>query len=127
MSVTVVIKKQRFVAALVGGASVAEAAALVGRCQRTAERWLSSDTEVREAVKGEQTRLLRRLSLASLGAAQDSIKVLAAIRDDTATAPYVRVTAAKALLDAGLRLAELVSLNDRVSAIETTLAKHLPA
>ena len=122
MSGSVRLKKGSFVLALVSGASVAEAAASVGRCERTGARWLASDDLVQTAIAEAQDSLLRELAMGCLGAARDSIGVLESVRDDPTTAPYVKVSAAKTLLDAGLRLAELVSLSARVSSIEQALA-----
>jgi len=114
-------KKARFVAALVAGATVAEAAASVGRSERTGRRWLASDAELRAAVNTATDSILRELVVSSLGRCQRSMVTIEAIRDDPDVAPYVRLGAAKALAEYGLRLIELVGMVDRLAAIEQEL------
>jgi len=48
-----------------------------------------------------------------------SADVLIAIQSDSTVAPAVRVSAARAVLGDGLRLAELYTLAERVSELET--------
>jgi len=114
-------KKAAFVSALVAGATVAEAAAAVGRSERTGRRWLADDAELRAAVNTATDSILRELVVGSLGRCQRSMAAIEAIRDNPEAADYVRLGAAKALADYGLRLLELVGMSDRLQAIEREL------
>jgi len=114
-------KKAAFVAALVAGATVAEAAAAVGRSERTGRRWLADDAELRAAVNTATDSILRELVVSALGRCQRSMAAIEAIRDNPEAADYVRLGAAKALADYGLRLIELVGMSDRLETIERTL------
>ena len=114
-------KRARFVAALVAGATVAEAAASVGRSERTGRRWLASDAELRAAVNAATDSILRELVVSSLGRCQRSMVTIEAIRDDPEAADYVRLGAAKALADYALRLLELAGMADRLETIEQAL------
>jgi len=53
-----------------------------------------------------------------------ALDVLHEIMVDAASPPTPRVSAARAVLDAGLRYAELVSLAGRVSALEEKVAER---
>ena len=121
-------KKQRlFVEALLSEVSVRGAAKVSGIGERTAWRWLSSHEEVRAAIIERQDSLLRAatLGLASdLGEARGVLRVL--MRDGEAAAAKgagVRCRAACAVLDAGLRFLELLSIAERVGALERRVGR----
>jgi len=82
---------------------------------------LASDAELRAAVNTATDSILRELVVSSLGRCQRSMVTIEAIRDDPDVAPYVRLGAAKALAEYGLRLIELVGMVDRLAAIEQEL------
>ena len=67
-----------------------------------------------DAVLGDAARRLAR----EMGAALD---VLCAIMRDKGATDAARVSAARAVLDSGLKLAELVTLADRVAELERRL------
>ena len=113
-------RQRRLVAALVATPTVRDAAKAAAIGERTAWRYLG-DPHVRAALAERQDAVLghvsRRLA-EEMGAALD---VLCGImRDKTASDPS-RVAAARAVLDSGLRLAELVTLAQRVSDLEARL------
>ncbi len=103
--------------ALLEAPSIRAAAEAASIGERTAWTYLS-DPDVKaelaarqDAVLGEAARRLAR----EMGAALD---VLCAIMRDASATDAARVSAARAVLDSGLRLSELVSLSDRVAALE---------
>jgi hypothetical protein len=84
---------------------------------RTAYRWAGQ-----EAFKAELARQAdilvedaSRQAAASMGAA---LAVLASIMGDTLASPSARVSAARSILETGLRFAELVTLAERVARLE---------
>jgi phage terminase small subunit len=109
-------RQRRFVAALVANATVRGAAEAAGIGERTAWRYLQ-DPVVKAALCERQDAVLghvsRRLAH-EMGAALD---VLCAIMRN-GISERARVSAARAVLDSGLRLAELVDLARRVSELE---------
>jgi hypothetical protein len=69
------------------------------------------------------------LAAVTSGLADDAQAARATLRDlmtDPATPPGVRVRCAVAILDAALRLMELVTLADRVAALEQRMATNAP-
>jgi len=113
----------RFVAALLEAPTVADAAAAAGIGERTAYRYLDDP-----AVKGElQARHDAMIGAAARRLSHEmdvALDVLHEIMVDAASPPTPRVSAARAVLDAGLRYAELVSLAGRVSALEEKVAER---
>ena len=110
-------RQSRFIGALIGGASMSEAAAAAGVVDRTARRWLSQ-----AAVRGELARctagVLSEVAARLVSVMAGMIDVLDEVAHDESASAAARTGAARAALDAGLRLAELVSLSDRVAALE---------
>ena len=66
------------------------------------------------------SRVARRVAC-QMGTALD---VLSEVMEDTAAHPGARVSAARAVLESGLRLAELVSLSERVAELERIVSKE---
>lgn len=110
-------REVRFIGALVGGASESDAAAVAGVSDRTARRWL-----VRPAVRQELARcsaaVLGEVSVRLVAVMSEAIDVLRSVMSDPAASAPARTSAARAVLEVGLRLAELVSLSDRVAVLE---------
>ena len=113
-------RQRRFLAALVSCASVRDAAAAAKISETTAWRYLQ-DPALKRALAERQTAVLghasRRLAR-EMGAAMD---VLVEIMRDEEASDSSRVSAARAVLDSGLRLAELVTLAERVAALEESM------
>jgi len=115
-------RQTRFVAELLGAKTVEGAARAAGIAPRTAWRYLENDA-VKTALSRRQDGLLghaaRRLAT-EMETAMDVLHEVMVSRD-APDAP--RVSAARAVLDSGLRLAELVALAERVAAVEARLQK----
>jgi len=96
---------------------------MAGVSEPTAWRYLRAPA-VRRELAAQQDGILghvaRRLAC-EMGRALD---VLSEVMGDTAAHPGARVSAARAVLESGLRLAELVSLSERVAALERIMAKE---
>ena len=117
---TLTRNQKRFVAALLEAPNVRAAAEAANIGERTAWTYLA-DPAVKgelathqDAVLGDAARRLAR----EMGAALD---VLCEIMADKGATDAARVSAARAVLDSGLRLAELVTLADRVAELEQRL------
>ena len=114
---TLTQRQRRFVAALFATTSVVDAAAQAGVCQATGWRYLRD-----ERVLAELARLQDGvLASAAAGLASDLQLARQTLRD-AQTADDVpwsaRVSAARAILEAALRLVELASLARRLSELE---------
>ena len=113
-------RQRRFVAALVACPTVRDAATAAKIGERTAWRYLG-EPSVKRALAERQTAVLghasRRLAR-EMGKAMD---VLVEIKRDEEASDSSRVSAARAVLDSGLRLAELVTLAERVAALEESM------
>ncbi len=110
-------------AAALSAPTLREAAHLAGVSEPTAWRYLRAPA-VRQELAARQDDILghvaRRLA-SEMGAALD---VLSEVMEDTAAHPGARVSAARAILETGLRLAELVTLSERVAALERIVARE---
>ena len=107
----------RFLVALATCRTVRDATKSAGINEATAWRYLQDPalkralTELQTAVLGHAARLLAT----EMGAAID---VLGQIMRDEEASDSSRVSAARAVLDSGLRLAELVTLAEQVAILE---------
>lgn len=117
---TLTTKQRRFVVALLARPTVREAAAEAGVSESTAWRYLG-DSAVKRELATRQDALLAQVSSGIVGDMTEARQVLLDVMRDHKTADGVRVRAALGVLDTGLKLFELVSLSDRVSALEAQL------
>jgi hypothetical protein len=110
------------VTAMLSSPTIKDAAKAAGVSERTAWRY-SQHPSVKRALAARQDTLLghasRRLAT-EMGAAMD---VLVTIMRDEDASDGARVSAARAVLDSGLRLAELVTLAERVAALEEKMGE----
>ncbi|MBC7294190.1 MAG: hypothetical protein H5T84_08860 [Thermoleophilia bacterium] len=113
-------KQARFCAALLEARSIREAARMAGVAESTAWRFLSR-SEVRRALSERQAAILAQAAAALATDMAQAREVLRAIMGNPQAAPGVRVAAARAVLEAGLRLFELVTLSERVAVLEEHL------
>jgi len=115
------VRQRRFVAALIEGPNVREAARVAGIAERTAWRYLSSEA-VRRELAGHHDLLLADTSRRMSQAMAEALNVVLEILRDAKAPPAVRVSAGRVILDSGLRLAELVTLAERVAQLEARAA-----
>ena len=116
-------KRAKFVRALVAGQDIRQAAATAEVSERTGYRWLRSEP-VQEALGRVLDAELSALAARTLKMASPAPVVLGRMMQAPDTADYVRLGAAKALLDAALRLFELRVLSERLSRVEARLAEQ---
>lgn len=110
-------RQRRFVAALVAAPTVRDAARAAEIGETTAWRYLQ-EPSVRSALAERQDAVLRQVSLDLAGEMGAALDVLGSIMRDEKASAGARVSAARAVLDSGLKLAELVTLAERVAALE---------
>jgi len=116
-------REVRFIGALLGGQDVPACAELAGVSERTGWRYLERPA-VRSELARRQDAALGEASARLSVAMSESVDVLREVmRDKVASAP-ARVSAARAVLDAGLKLSELVSLAERLSEVERRLTER---
>jgi len=113
-------KQRRFVSAMLTSRTVAQAADLAQISRKTGERWLS-DANVKAALTEAQSVALGGVTRQLVDAMSGAIGTLEAIHTDTAAPATARVSAARAILDSGLKYAELVDLAQRVTELEARI------
>lgn len=110
-------KKRRLVAALASSRTVKDAADKAKIAERTAWRYLADPAVKAELAAGQDVLL----TMATRGLVEDmqtARMVLKAVMLDRDSPPSARVSAARAILEASLRFAEMVALAERVAALE---------
>jgi len=110
-------KQRRFLAALASSRTVKEAADSAKIGERTAWRYLA-DPGVKAELAAGQDALLGMATRGLVEDMQTARLVLKAVMLDRTAAPSARVSAARAVLEASLRFAEMVSLAERVARLE---------
>ena len=106
--------------ALACGATVEAAARQAGVSVSTAHRRLS-DPDFRRQLQTVRAEMVQRTAGMLTAAAMESVKTLLELQQ-VATASPVRLGAAKAVLEIGIRLREIADLEERLAAVEQQLA-----
>src|SRR5438132_7579238 len=118
-------RKQRYVpilvSALAKGATVAQAAAQAGVSERTVYRRLGEQA-FRDQIEALQNEMLQRAVAMLTAAAQEGIRSLVDLQNES-TPPAVRRSAARDILEMGIRLREAAELEKRVIALENRSAE----
>lgn len=117
------VKQRAFISELMGAKSVEDAATSSGIATRTAWRWMKSPA-ILAALRDEEARLLDAATRSLVGAATGAIDTLREIHADKDVAAGVRVRAAGEILARLLQLRELVSIEDRLLALEQAHNEH---
>jgi len=110
-------KKRLFVGALAVHSTVKAAAASVAVGERTAWRYMG-DPAVRAAIAERQSAVLAQVTDGVLSDMSAARVLLLAMMNDPKVTDGVRVRAALGVLEVGLRLFEMISLNDRITELE---------
>lgn len=117
------VRQRRFLAALMAGPNVREAAKAAGIGERTAWRYLSNDA-IRRELASHHDAMMADTSRRMAVAMAEALDVVLEVLRDAKTPAAVRVNAGRVILDAGLRLAELVTLAQRVAELEAVMTKQ---
>ena len=108
---------ERILAALIAKRSIPEAAKAAGVSERTVYSRLADD-DFRAEYEARQRCTLDHACKALQGALTDAVDVLTSIMKNAETSPQSRITAARSVLEYGVKLTELTDLAARVEALE---------
>jgi hypothetical protein len=110
-------RQRRFVAAVLAAPTIEAAAKAARISERTAYRYLK-DPAVRHALELALDDALGQVTRRAVDEMTPALHTLARIHRDRETPPAQRVSAARAILDAGPKLREAFDLAERVTALE---------
>ncbi len=105
--------------ALACGATVEQAAAKVGISVRTAHRRLE-DPAFQAKVRTLRRQTVERTAAVLIAASAETVRTLLGLQKDT-VAPPVRLGAAKAILEIGMKARELAELEEQLAELETRI------
>ena len=110
----------RAVAGLLGGNTIQESANLAGCSENAVDRWLKLPHFQDALNQGKKSAF--NVACLKLGNAFSlSVDTLVSLMQDEETSTNSKIRCADLLLQNGLKMAELDSLNERLSQIEITL------
>jgi CheY-specific phosphatase CheX len=107
--------------ALACGANVENAAQSAGVSASTVKRRLL-EPEFLQRLQAMRADMVQRATGMLTAAALESVKTLLTLQTDV-TPPSVRLGAARAVLELGVRLRETAELHERIAAMETQMAE----
>ena len=116
-------KRRRFALALTTCKSVKAAAAKAGIAERTAWLWLR-EPAVRAAANEALDAVLASATHNAAALMTQALNTLAQVMADQEASSSSRVSAARAILETGLRYNEHLALVERVAALEELLEKR---
>ena len=107
---------ETLILALACGATVESAARQCRVSDRTVYRRLK-DPQFRARIQEARGEMVKRASGMLTAAAGESVRTLLALQKDSVT-PSVRLGAARAILELGIKIREMVELETRIAALE---------
>lgn len=113
-------RQRRFVAAMLTAVTIEEAAELAGIARVTAHRYLR-DPAVKLALSDAFDEALSQTTRQVVAAMTEALQTLKEVHSDEEKPVGARVTAARAILEAGPRLREAIDIAERVTALERRL------
>jgi hypothetical protein len=115
-------KQQRAIAALLTKPTIEEAAKAAGVSRATLYRWLA-ERAFQTALTDAERRLLETTSRGLIALSTKALAVTEAVLDDQSVPASTRLRAADVTLNRLLQLRELVSLEERIAALEARLVQ----
>ena len=110
-------KQTAVITALLETRTVADAAAKTGTPARTIYRWLL-DPDFKQALQVAESGMIDEAVRRLLGMQQTALTALQVVMMSKDTPPGARVAAARTVLDSMLKLRELRTVEDRLTALE---------
>jgi hypothetical protein len=107
---------EAFMIALVGGATVEDAARSAGISSRTAQRRLA-EPDFRKRLQKLRADILERTASTLTTASTEAVRTLLDLQQPT-TPATVRLGAARAILEMAIKLREITDLAERIEALE---------
>jgi hypothetical protein len=114
-------KDEALLAALACGATAEGAARQAGVSRRTAQRRMADPAFLRRLLEA-RADMVKRASCGLTAAAMESVKTLLALQGP-ANPPAVRLGAARAVLEIGMKLRGATELEERLAVVERRLAE----
>lgn len=111
-------KQKKALAALLTASTVNAAAQTAEVGYSTLRRWLKEDDAFRRAYQEALAALLEDAAVQAKMSLSPALSTLREIVEDQSSAVPVRVQAARALLDYGLKLTEIMDVLERLEALE---------
>lgn len=84
----------------------------------TLRKWMTSDDDFQKAYQAELSLLVEEAGKTLRAGMTDAAEVLRRIATDPDAPSSARVSAAKAILDSGLRIVEVTDIIDRLEVLE---------
>lgn len=109
--------KPRILSALLSTKTIKEAAEVAGTTERTVYKYLH-DPEFLADLTAYNSACLKYAAGLTARSMEDAIGVLRTVMHDKESTPQTRVSAARSLLEFGLRVHDAVDLLSRVEALE---------
>lgn len=116
-------KQEKALAALLTETTVIEAAKAAGISRATLFRWLSEE-QFQAAYKEARGRLLESTLTALQSAGPAAVVTLLRVMEHATSNPGAQVSAAKAILDTGLKARDMLETEERLTAIEALLTPN---
>lgn len=113
-------KQQRAIEALLTEPTTRAAAAAAEVSEATIWRWLA-EPEFSAAYRATRGRLLESTLTALQSASADAVVCLREILNDKTAQVYARVSAAKSVLELGLKAREVLEVEERLAFLEKAL------
>jgi hypothetical protein len=116
--------EETFIRALACGASVEAAAQKAGISRATAYRRMH-DPELQRQLQEIRSEMVRRTSGGLTASGAEALKTLLSLMQPTVP-PGTRLGAARSILEIGMKMREVVDLDEQVKALEERMPKEGP-
>ena len=113
-------KRETFLAALLAGNSIKDAAREAGIGERTGKRWMS-EAEFRSEYDRARRELVQQATSRLRKSMNRSVDTLDSIAADSDAPPASRVSAGRAIVELGLKAVVLEDLENRIRQLEESL------
>ncbi len=110
-------RQRHFIAAMMTAKTIRAAAVVVGVTERCARLWLALPI-VKRALTEAQTETLGQATRQAVGAMTDALDTLTTLHKDDTVPPGARVSAARSVLEVGVKFSEVLDLAERVTTLE---------
>ena len=116
-------RQELAILALISESYIGSAAQKAGIAKKTLWRWLQTES-FREAYRRTRGEVVRHAMAQIMAAMTTAIDSLCQVMGDTEAPASARVSAAKAVLDFGLKASELEDLDARVAKLEWNITGY---
>lgn len=114
-------RQQKALVALIRAPTIEAAAETAGVGYSTLRRWMREDTEFKIAYRAALDELLQDASAQAKQSLSPALKALGEIVEDEGQPATARISAARSILEYGLKLTETVDILARLDALEGSL------